>query len=99
MDTVSAFVVEGVPLERVARHLPANYAALPRDDGAVSVVGVDTAGWTLEGYVLPRLASGGMHPSHLTPIHGQVPSVLGEYVRQLAWALTDARRDLEAVSA
>jgi hypothetical protein len=99
VDTVSAFIVEGHPLERVARHLPANYAALSREDGAVTVVGVDTAGWTLDGYVLPRLASGGIRPAHLTPVHGQVPCVVGDYVRQLAYALTDARRDLEAVPA
>jgi len=29
-------------------------------DGAVIVEGKDHAGWTAEGYVIPRLASGGM---------------------------------------
>jgi hypothetical protein len=48
--------------------------------------------------VLPRLASGGIYPAHLTPIHCRVPSAVGDYVAQLAYALNDARNDLQAVA-
>lgn len=44
-------------LESVQRFMPSNYTA--RIIGPhVLVAGQDSAGWTLEGYVLPRLASG-----------------------------------------
>ena len=48
-------------VERVDRYLPANYRTVERftDEGnRVLIVGRDLAGWTLEGYVIPRLASG-----------------------------------------
>ena len=51
--------------DAVGRYLPENYkvtGTLTVDDGvnvgAVRVAGSDVAGWTLDGYVLPRLASG-----------------------------------------
>jgi hypothetical protein len=44
-------------LAEIARYLPENYEAIT--DGAdVLVFGVDSHGWTLDGYVIPRLASG-----------------------------------------
>lgn len=48
--------------EAVARYLPGNYAVLtsyssPLGDKIV-IQGSDYAGWTLEDYVIPRLASG-----------------------------------------
>lgn len=50
--------------EQVAAYLPANYQV--KDDGPpwggeeleVLIEGADRAGWTLDGYVIPRLASG-----------------------------------------
>lgn len=53
-------------MERVQRYLPDNYHAERHidpsvgGDGAMSifVVGEDYAGWTMEDYVRPRLASG-----------------------------------------
>lgn len=40
-------------------YLPANYRVVgPLDDGGVMIEGVDDAGWTLDDYVIPRLASG-----------------------------------------
>lgn len=52
-------------VEQVERYLPDNYhleRSWPDDqkEGVVHVViaGLDDAGWTLDGYVLPRLASG-----------------------------------------
>lgn len=44
-------------LETVRRYLPSNYEA--DSDGAdIFIHGTDNAGWTLDGYVIPRLASG-----------------------------------------
>jgi hypothetical protein len=50
-----------VSLELVERYLPSNYTAYEFDgpDGTeIRVRGHDNAGWTLDGYVIPRLASG-----------------------------------------
>lgn len=50
----------GVTLQRVAAYLPSNYEVWGWDDTGTAVVvkGHDSAGWTLDDYVLPRLASG-----------------------------------------
>jgi hypothetical protein len=42
----------------VARYLPSNYVVLETTEDGVLISGQDNAGWTLDGYVLPRLASG-----------------------------------------
>ena len=58
--------VLGTPtIERVAAYLPDNYAVEVRpaqyDEGdSLWIFGHDYAGWTLDGYVLPRLASGNL---------------------------------------
>jgi hypothetical protein len=44
----------------VAAYLPGNFRVVGGTDGAVIVEGTDHAGWTAEGYVIPRLASGMM---------------------------------------
>jgi hypothetical protein len=44
-------------LRRVKRFLPSNYDAVIINDG-ILIAGNDSAGWTLDGYVIPRLASG-----------------------------------------
>jgi hypothetical protein len=44
-------------LETIRRYLPSNYFA-DSDGGSVFIHGVDSAGWTLDDYVIPRLASG-----------------------------------------
>jgi hypothetical protein len=44
-------------LETVQRYLPANYDARSLS-GTVYIFGHDNAGWTLDGYVIPRLQSG-----------------------------------------
>lgn len=44
-------------LPAVQRYLPENYEA-QRVGPAIVIVGTDVAGWTLDGYVIPRLASG-----------------------------------------
>lgn len=48
----------GTTKEAVAAYLPGNYSVVTEDDGFIYVEGVDNAGWSLDGYVLPRLASG-----------------------------------------
>ena len=48
--------------ERVAQYLPSNYEVVGweayRTRSVVFVKGTDVAGWTADGYVIPRLASG-----------------------------------------
>lgn len=44
-------------LQRVSAYLPDNYTATNASDG-VKITGEDVAGWTLDDYVIPRLASG-----------------------------------------
>lgn len=45
-------------LATVQRYLPSRYTACQQEDGSIRIVGRDVAGWTLDGYVIPRLASG-----------------------------------------
>jgi hypothetical protein len=47
-----------VTTDRVEAYLPRNYSVLYFEDDTVTITGFDNAGWTLDGYVLPRLASG-----------------------------------------
>lgn len=46
----------------IARYLPSNYEVVENfydpAVGSVLIAGTDDAGWTLDGYVIPRLASG-----------------------------------------
>jgi hypothetical protein len=50
--------------DQIAAYMPSNYTVLGRTPISASNVvqyligGHDNAGWTLDGYVLPRLASG-----------------------------------------
>ena len=46
-----------VQLATVQGYLPENYIAVDYT-GHICVVGFDDHGWTLDGYVIPRLASG-----------------------------------------
>ena len=65
--------------EQVAPYLPSNYRAVftGTEDGRVYTVlsGVDSHGWTLDGYVLPRLASG-LYAGHEVSLV-QVADLLG----------------------
>lgn len=46
-------------LNQLSDYLPANYwIDFARDDGTAIIRGHDKAGWTAEGYVIPRLNSG-----------------------------------------
>jgi len=56
-------------LETVRRYLPSNYEA-DSDGGNVWIHGVDRLGWTLDDYVLPRLASGLHFAKEVVPMPG-----------------------------
>jgi hypothetical protein len=61
----------GDPLKVVQQYLPSNYTAeiVPAlyDEGdQVVVTGWDKAGWTLDGYIIPRLASGMIYATEVT---------------------------------
>lgn len=46
-------------VDEVRAYMPRNYRVIDRGaDMAILIEGVDVAGWTLDGYVIPRLASG-----------------------------------------
>jgi hypothetical protein len=57
-DTRTAIVTGGlgVTLDLVRCYLPSNYTANQVGDEIV-ITGTDVAGWTLDGYVIPRLGS------------------------------------------
>ena len=42
----------------IDRYLPDNYSVTYTDNSRIIISGDDVAGWTLQGYVIPRLASG-----------------------------------------
>lgn len=44
----------------VAAYLPQNYRILGNDGPNIIIGGVDNRGWTLDDYIIPRLASGMM---------------------------------------
>jgi hypothetical protein len=44
--------------EEVSAYLPSNYKVTSEDDEYVYIAGHDDHSWTLDGYVIPRLASG-----------------------------------------
>jgi hypothetical protein len=58
--TKSRYAIVKGPLEAIRRYLPSNYQADGPANGTVLIHGHDNAGWTLDEYVIPRLASG-MH--------------------------------------
>lgn len=56
--------------ETIARYLPRNYSVRRTGERFVLIQGTDKAGWTLDSYVLPRLASG-LIPAYETDADGQ----------------------------
>lgn len=63
--------------EEAARYLPDNYRVIHARDGVVVIEGRDVAGWTLDAYVIPRLASGLIAANEIDlshPIMREVPS-------------------------
>jgi len=59
MSKVRMATVHNADLQTVRDYLPSNYKAYTDPFGGHIVInGVDQAGWTLDEYVIPRLASG-----------------------------------------
>lgn len=64
-------VVGSAEIDRVRAYMPANYHVIDRGaDKAPMIEGYDHAGWTLDGYVLPRLASGLIFAEEIPPEEG-----------------------------
>lgn len=61
---IHTVTVKGASANTVARFLPHNFIVIGEDAerGWVIFEGEDSHGWTLEDYVLPRLASGLIFP-------------------------------------
>ena len=73
IERTALIVGRGITAERVAAYLPAGYRVVEADvigkqGDSVIIAGYDIAGWTLEDYVIPRLASGCMFAT--TPAYG-----------------------------
>ena len=51
----------------IAAYLPSNYRVTRVEDGVTHIEGEDRLGWTLDGYVIPRLGSGMFGCSEVTP--------------------------------
>lgn len=49
----------------IRRYLPSNYIAFTWARG-VWIEGEDVAGWTMDDYVIPRLASGGFYAREMS---------------------------------
>lgn len=66
-DRRFAMVTNPTALDTVKRYMPSNYEADVLVDGTVVISGEDSRGWTLDDYVLPRLASGNIRAVELLP--------------------------------
>lgn len=66
--------ITGGTFDQVAAYLPRNYTVVGQVvgtdgvPGPVLIAGQDHAGWTLDDYVIPRLASGLMFATELSPV-------------------------------
>jgi len=69
--TRTATVPPGRRLSEVQAYMPGNYSASANADGSITIAGSDNAGWTLDGYVIPRLASGMIFAREVTDPHAQ----------------------------
>lgn len=71
------FLVVQSDAESVAAYLPSNYHILATTRGCTLVAGEDSAGWDLDGYVIPRLSTG------LYPSQEVLPSDVAEVLDRL----------------
>ena len=72
MNTERMAVVTTSAPSAVAAYLPSNYEVVGiTPAGLVIIAGIDEAGWTLDGYVIPRLASG-LHWAVEVSLRGEV---------------------------
>lgn len=61
----------GGQLDTVRSYLPSNYTAsvtIGTEGGDILIEGYDRAGWTLDDYVIPRLASGLIAAREIVPV-------------------------------
>ncbi len=67
-DTRQARVLGGLgaSLDTVRDYLPSNYTATEDAEG-ILISGKDSHGWTLDGYVIPRLGSALIAVKEVTP--------------------------------
>lgn len=71
MSERTAIVLNEDNLELVQRYMPSNYKAAQHVYGSgprslIFIYGSDSHGWTLDDYVIPRLASGGIIAKEIT---------------------------------
>lgn len=68
-----AVVTSNDSLGAVRAYLPLNYQALQvNGQGPIIIEGKDNSGWTLDDYVLPRLASGNIVAHEIIDGHSEV---------------------------
>lgn len=61
------FAVTSAPTTVASAYLPSNYWLVGQNRGGMTVIGGnDSAGWTLDAYVIPRLQSGMYHASEVS---------------------------------
>ena len=63
--------------ESIAAYLPDNYRVIGSVDGETVIGGRDVAGWTLDAYVIPRLASGLYFATEIDLSHPSVETAAG----------------------
>lgn len=66
-----AALVTNTTREQLARYLPSNYKIRLQVPEGILIAGEDVAGWTLDGYVIPRLASGLIWAHEVDPDTGR----------------------------
>ena len=69
--TVRVAIADTGKSKEVAQYLPNNYQVIGRtlDNTGTIIIGVDDHGWTLDGYVIPRLATGLIHVEEVCEIN------------------------------
>lgn len=60
-----ALITQKVDIAIIRRYLPSNYTAAHTPDMDILIFGEDSHGWTMDGYVIPRLNSGNYYPKEL----------------------------------
>lgn len=66
---VGVYLPDNYQVEAVLRTMPDKPGDVPLSVSTIVVKGEDSFGWTLDGYVLPRLASGGHYGTEIDLSH------------------------------
>ena len=75
--------IANISVEQAAAYLPDNYEVVTATpNGSVIITGIDNAGWTLDDYVLPRLASGSYFGEEIPADHA--PNLIAGCRRELS---------------